>query len=166
MDRVGTQDLCPFLFVRRSILTQMNASTNRQKNTKAKIEARIKQFFKSMDTQDATLMEKVVAPDEAIVHIGTDIGEIWRGWKELRAATDEQFAGLESYEADIQKLTIRLSSSGDVAWYSHLLDARIVSSGETQVWQGARFTGVFEKQNGQWMMVQTHVSLPESVSAQ
>lgn len=140
-----------------------SVSTDEPESAQLKIEARIEQFFQAMNTQDLALMEDVLVRDEGMVHIGTDTGEIWRGWKELRAATREQFAGLESYEADIQDLTIHLSASGDAAWYSHLLDARIVSRGEEQRWKGARFTGVFEKKNGQWKMVQTHVSLPESV---
>ena len=128
----------------------------------AEVEAAIERFFLSMDTQDVELMERLVAHDDDMVHIGTDTGEIWRGWGDLRAATVEQFEGLEHYKAEIRDLQITLSASGKVAWYSHLLDARIKSNGSEREWKGARFTGVFEHRKGKWVMVQTHVSLPES----
>ena len=131
----------------------------------ADVQAAIEQFFHAMDTQNAELMDMLVAHDASMVHIGTDTGEIWRGWDELRAATAEQFKGLAFYKANIRDLTVNISSSGDVAWYAHLLDAHIKSSGGEWRWKGARFTGVFEKRDGRWKMVQTHVSLPESAQA-
>lgn len=132
----------------------------------AEVEATIEQFFHSMDTQDLELMEKLSAHDKDMIHIGTDTSEIWKGWDALHAATIEQFEGLEYYEAEVKDLQINVSRSGEVAWYAHRLDARIKSRGrDEQVWTGARFTGVMERRNGQWVMVQTHVSLPESASA-
>jgi ketosteroid isomerase-like protein len=131
----------------------------------AEVEAAIEQFFHAMDTQDFAVLERLVAHDNSMVHIGTDTGEIWRGWDELRAATVEQFEGLECYDATIKDLQVTLSASGDVAWYSHLLDAHITSESGEYMWTDARFTGVFERRDGRWRMVQTHVSLPESAQS-
>lgn len=132
---------------------------------KEKIENTIHNFFHSMDTQNFELMEKVTAQKENMVHIGTDSDKIWRGWSELNEATHEQFENLEFYEANIRDLSIHLSDSGNAAWYSHLLDAKIKSEEAVQNWKGARFTGVLEKINGEWQIVQTHVSLPESMQS-
>lgn len=132
----------------------------------ADVEAAIERFFHSMGTQDLEAMERLVAHDAEMVHIGTGRGEIWRGWDELREATIEQFEGLEAYEAQIKDLHVRVSVSGEVAWYAHLLDARIESGGREWTWEDARFTGVFEKRDGRWVMVQTHVSLPESTPSE
>lgn len=129
------------------------------------IQAAIERFFHAMDTQNYDLMADLIAHDATMVHIGTDVGEIWRGWDELRRATEEQFASLRYYKATIRELSIHFSRSGDVAWYSHLLDARIQSDGPEVVWRGARFTGVFEQREGRWKMVQSHVSLPESAGS-
>lgn len=127
------------------------------------IETAIHRFFRAMDAQDLDAMERLVAHDADMVHVGTDAGEIWQGWDVLRDATVDQFERLESYDADVYDLTVNVAASGDVAWYAHRLDARIVSDGDAQVWSGARFTGVFENRDGAWRMVQTHVSLPASV---
>lgn len=132
---------------------------------KEEIEETIQKFFHSMDTQDFELMEEVTAQKEDMVHIGTDSDEIWRGWSELNEATHKQFENLRFYDAEIRNLSIQLSASGHVAWYSHLLDAKIKSAETVQIWEGARFTGVLEKIDGNWQIVQTHVSIPESLHA-
>ncbi|MCG2589868.1 nuclear transport factor 2 family protein [Rhodohalobacter sulfatireducens] len=129
---------------------------------KEKIEETIQKFFHSMDVQDFELMKEVTAQKEDVVHIGTDSEEIWRGWSELNKATKEQFENLKFYKSNIRELSIHISDSGSVAWYSHLLDAKIKSDTTVQTWKGARFTGVLENIDRQWQIVQTHVSIPES----
>lgn len=111
-----------------------------------KIEEAIKQFFQAMDTQNYELMEKLVAHDADMIHIGTNSDEIWKGWDELKDATIEQFAELKYYKAQVYELKVKISHSGNAAWYSHLLDAKIKSNGKEQIWKGARFTGGFEKE--------------------
>lgn len=113
-----------------------------------------------MDTQDYELMESLMPVDDNMVHIGTDKGEIWKGWDVLMSATREQFENLEYYKAEISELTVNFSASGNTAWYFHFLDAEIKSNDNITNWEKARFTGVFEKQDGSWKMMQTHVSIP------
>lgn len=126
------------------------------------VRSTIGQFFHAMDTQNLELMERLIPEKEKMVHIGTDKDEIWKGWKVLNEATKKQFDGLEYYKANIRDLSINFSKSKEVAWYFHLLDAEIKSRGNIIRWKGARFTGVLEKQDDRWVMVQTHVSIPES----
>jgi len=129
---------------------------------KEEVRAVIEQFFKAMDTRDLARMKRLLPKDETMVHIGTNRDEIWTGWNELMEATEEQFRELEYYKANIYDLTVNFSRSGDTAWYFHKLDARIKSDGNETTWKGARFTGVMEKQGGNWKLMQTHVSIPES----
>lgn len=131
-------------------------------NLKDEIKSTIEHFFEALDTQDLELMKKLIPEDDSMVHIGTDSDEIWRGSEELKRSTEEQFRRLEYYKAHIHDLAINFSQSEDVAWYFHLLDARILSGGSETVWKDARFTGVLEKRNGCWVLVQTHVSIPNN----
>lgn len=131
-------------------------------SVKTKVKSTIEQFFHAMDTQDLTLMQNLIPRSDTTTHVGTDEDEIWQGWDVLNEATKKQFKGLEYYKADIKDLTITLSESKTVAWYFHFLDAEIKSNGNITSWQGARFTGVLEKQENRWVIAQTHVSIPES----
>lgn len=123
-------------------------------------EATIYNFFEAMNSQNLEAMQNLIPKSDSTVHIGTDKGEIWKGWEVLNEATKEQFKGLKYYKADIYDLTINFSESGMVAWYFHKLDAEIKSGNNIVNWEGARFTGVLQKIDGQWVMAQTHVSIP------
>lgn len=132
--------------------------------SKAEIEKTIEQFFEALDTQNAALMMGLLPKDETMVHIGTDAGEVWKGWAVMKRETEEQFEDLEYYKAKIRDLTIHLSESGHTAWYFHRLDAEIKSSRGITKWNNARFTGVLEKRDQRWVFVQTHVSVPDSTT--
>mgnify|MGYP000046419503 FL=1 len=126
------------------------------------VKATIEQFFDAMNNQDLEAMQKLIPKTDKTVHVGTGEGEIWKGWKVLNNATKEQFEGLEYYKAKIRDLIVNVGESGDLAWYFHKLDAEIKSNGNITDWKGARFTGVLQKVDGQWVIAQTHVSIPES----
>jgi ketosteroid isomerase-like protein len=128
---------------------------------KDEVKAIIKQFFKAMDTQDLETIKKLIPKTNTTIHIGTDKGEIWKGWQMLSNATEEQFEELEYYKANIRDLTVNVSENDDIAWYHHKLDAKIKSCGNITRWKDARFTGVLQNIDGQWVMAQTHVSLPK-----
>lgn len=116
-------------------------------NTK-EIRSTIEQFFQAMDTQDNEAMTNLIPKQENMVHIGTDVGEIWKGRDVLMKATREQFENLEYYKAEVYDLTVNFSATGNTAWYFHLLDAEIKSGGKVIRWEKARFTGVLEKREG------------------
>ncbi|MGM0545529.1 MAG: nuclear transport factor 2 family protein [Bacteroidota bacterium] len=130
-------------------------------STKEEVKTTIRDFFNSMDSQDLQTMQTLIPETDSTIHIGTDEGEIWKGWEELQAATKKQFEGLEYYKANVYDLQVTMAKSGDVAWYFHKLDAEIKSRGQITRWQGARFTGVLQKAGDRWVMAQTHVSIPQ-----
>jgi ketosteroid isomerase-like protein len=70
---------------------------------------------------------------------------------------DPRFTAVSS---DIRELRIHLSSGGDVAWFSCLLDDHGIWDGEPVAWLNCRWTGVLEKRDGHWYLVQQHFSLP------
>ena len=121
----------------------------------------IERFFEAMNTQNLALMKQLIPRSTTTVHVGTGKGEIWKGWQVLNDASKQQFENLEYYDATIKELTINVAKSQDIAWYFHLLDAEIKSNGSITRWEGARFSGVAQKQDGRWTLAQTHVSIPE-----
>lgn len=129
-------------------------------SVKEEVKAIIHSFFNALDSQDLKAMQHLIPKTNSTIHIGTDEGEIWKGWQVLNEATKEQFEGLEYYKANIRDLTVNVADSENVAWYFHKLDAEIKSQGNITNLQGARFTGVLQKIDGHWVMAQTHISMP------
>lgn len=59
---------------------------------------------------------------------------------------------------ELKDLTINISNSGDVAWYYCILDDINTWEGRPANWENARWTGVLEKREGKWVIVQQHFS--------
>lgn len=62
---------------------------------------------------------------------------------------------------ELKGLKITQSKSGDVAWFFCVLDDINTWGGEPASWENARWTGVLEKRDGNWVIVQQHFSFPK-----
>ena len=58
----------------------------------------------------------------------------------------------------VRDLRIHLSRLADAAWYSAMLDDCSEYKGKESCWNDCRWTGVLEKQEGRWIIVQMHFS--------
>ena len=63
--------------------------------------------------------------------------------------------------SEIRELRVVFSRSGTVAWFSCLLDDWGEWDGVPWLWKGTRWTGVLEKIDGRWVMMQQHFSNAE-----
>jgi len=73
----------------------------------------------------------------------------------------ENFFMLDDFQAvryEVKDLQINLSRSGDVAWYHARLDDFNTWKGQPANWEDVRWTGVLEKRDGRWVIVQMHFS--------
>ena len=59
---------------------------------------------------------------------------------------------------DVRNLATVFSRSGDVAWYSAILEDCGEWEGKESCWKDTRWTGVLEKREGSWVIVQMHFS--------
>ena len=112
-------------------------------------------------TKDVAMQKDAMAHDEDLFIIWTGSMHITSGWKEHEKSfetwLDPRFRAVRTEVRDLQ---IHVSRSGDVAWYSATLDD--VVSWEDKVGrfgEDLRGTGVLEKRDGHWVIVQMHASL-------
>jgi ketosteroid isomerase-like protein len=59
---------------------------------------------------------------------------------------------------EIKDLTINLSRSGNVAWFYCILDDMNTWKGQPANWENTRWTGVLEKRDDRWVIMQQHFS--------
>lgn len=105
----------------------------------------------SMMSQDSNLF--IFHPDSASTVIGFENFKKQSGfWLNPKfKATDFK----------VKNLRIDISNSGTVAWYSCNLDDHALW-GEKQIgWDNVRWTGVLEKKNENWVIMQMHFSFPK-----
>ena len=79
--------------------------------------------------------------------------EAFREHSRFFSNPDMVYAGHE-----IRDLKIDRSPAGDAAWFSALLDDCWKYKGEKGCWDDCRWTGVLEKRDGRWVIVQMHFS--------
>lgn len=62
---------------------------------------------------------------------------------------------------ELKYLEITFARCGEVAWFYCVLDDINTYKGEAASWENARWTGVVEKRDGKWIVVQQHFSFAQ-----
>ncbi len=108
--------------------------------------------------KDFDLLYSVIINGPSYLEVGPG-GRVTRGIDEFRK--NESFWGSPDFKAiryDIRDLSITISQGGDAAWFYCILDDINEWKGEPANWENTRWTGVLEKRDGRWVMVQQHFS--------
>ena len=109
-------------------------------------------------TKDRPLAESVMAHDDRLF-IFNPTSQSTVGWDELVKGFDVWMDPMfKATKFDLRDLRIDISRSGDVAWWSGMLDDLGEWDGKPTGWKDARWTGVIEKRDGRWIIVQMHFS--------
>ncbi len=111
-------------------------------------------------TKDRPLQESTMAHDEELFIYWTSADMAIAGWnryvKQFDTWMDPRF---KATVTEIRDLRIHISHSGEVAWFSAMLDDLGEWDGKPTGARDIRWTGVLEKRSGRWVFVQMHGSL-------
>jgi len=109
-------------------------------------------------TKDINLLYSIIANDTNYLEVHpTD--RVVKGFRDFKKA--EAFWMSPDFKAvryEISELKINFSRSGDVAWFFCRLDDMNEWKGQPANWENTRWTGVLEKRDTAWIMVQMHFS--------
>jgi ketosteroid isomerase-like protein len=101
-----------------------------------------------------------VAQDSAFFIFHPDSASTIVGFDQFKKMVNDVFMqdAFKATGSSIRDLRINLSRDGDVAWYSAMLDDFGEYNGKPYAWRNTRWTGVLEKRDGTWVIVQMHFS--------
>lgn len=117
--------------------------------------------------KDRALQESTMAHDEDLFVVWTGPQPAVHGWNRYVKLFDTWMdPRFKATVTEIRDLRIHLSRSGDVAWYSASLDDLGEWDGKPVGARNIRWTGVLEKRDGKWVIVQMHGSVPHSGAPQ
>lgn len=131
------------------------------------MEDRYREVEKVIDDSIGWVMSKnrerlleCMAQNEEFFYFSPDENGTIRGFKSFVQLVDtlfmdERFKGVGH---ELRDLKINFSKNGDVAWYSCRLDDYNEWNGNPSNWENARWTGVLERADGKWKIVQMHFS--------
>ncbi len=125
--------------------------------TEAEIKALLEEMWTHYAQKDLEGCLELWTGDPDVVAIGTGIDEVRVGPEELRNAIKRDFEQAGSIRQSIEWL--RISAARDVAWSASNITLTTTTNGR-EVVLTARQTNVYEKQDGAWRIVQSHLSLP------
>ena len=134
-------------------------------NVEAEAEAAktvVDDFWRAIRDQDVELLSRVVATDDELIVFGTDAQERWVGSAAFLSAEEQMMQAFDVDSLDRREETFQIHSRGAVAWFSTVFDIEISVDGELASLKGLRTTGVIEKRDDDWVIVQAHTSLPVS----
>ncbi len=124
------------------------------------ITALINSYLNAYQHRDINALAAVVATDDKFVALGTDESEVWMGWEEFKTAAEKLFGAMDEIHWEREKTQkINFSRDGNVAWFIEELTGNFVTAGEKHSCD-FRFSGVCEKRDGSWKIVQFHRSVP------
>jgi hypothetical protein len=127
------------------------------------IENVLDKYIVANETQNFELIQEIWAPYADIILYGTDSDERLMGWINIKNAIQDQFNHItDTYIAATDQF-IKINKTGNTAWFAETLNYNFVYNDKAESYEGLRFTGVLEKVDGQWKLVQAHLSVPASV---
>jgi len=118
----------------------------------------INNIFSWAVNKDFNLFYGSIANDSDFISV-TPYERVKFGFIEVRK--DSSFWGSPYFRAirhELRDLHINFSQNKDVAWFFCYLDDINEWKGEPANWENARWTGILEKRNGKWVIVQQHFS--------
>lgn len=128
---------------------------------KSVIEETIKNTIAWVKDKDTSLLYSIIADDENYLEVHPEDAVV-KGIKQFKEAErfwlDQRFKHVSFETWDMH---ISISQDGNVAWYYCMLNDMNDWEGQSVSWENTRWTGVLEKREGNWRMVQMHFSYPE-----
>ncbi|MBT8395582.1 MAG: nuclear transport factor 2 family protein, partial [Gemmatimonadetes bacterium] len=109
--------------------------------------------------EDIALFDAAFSQDSDMVIFGTDAAEYWVGHDTARESLAFQLEVFEDTESTVRNQVVKVHDSGEVAWFTEMMDLE-VTSGEDRAELTVWFSGVLEKKDDGWKIVQFHASVP------
>ncbi len=142
------------LFAKNGYSQRVNIASEKAKATLV-----VNEFTNIWETKDMNVLSKIVAHDTGMVNYGMNANLIFVGWDALRDSIAKMWSVMEMKKMDIRNQVINIDRSGNVAWYSEMCDMDFLYGGHPMQILNQRYTGVLEKRNGKWVIVQFHNSI-------
>ena len=119
-------------------------------------------LYQSFEDKDIDLMSEVMAHDQSMLSFGTGISDLHNSWAEWRKNHIVQFKAFDKAKINSKNMNVYLSQNSNVAWFADVSDWTLIVENDTIEMKDIRITGVLEKRNNVWKIVQIHASVPQS----
>ena len=151
-----------FFYIARSPIFSAVDLTPEQEITAAK--ELLDKYIQAFQMRNLALASEVYAHDSDLIVYGSSPSDRRLGWAETEEYLRKYFAAVDRIEIALQERSIKFHKSGDVSWFAQVLRWTETEKGKTYTMEGLRITGVLEKRDRGWVIVQLHASGPPPTS--
>ena len=139
---------------------QPEVDVNTKNTEKPIIEEVVKNSIGWALTKDTALLYSCFAHSDDLFWFAPEAGSVTHGFDNFKQTVEGVFMNdaFKAVRFEVRDMKINLSRSGEVAWYSCMLDDENEWNGQPVSWLNVRWTGVLEKQDDKWRIVQMHFS--------
>lgn len=151
----------PILVV--TLLSFIACSENNQldlESERAEVMQVLDNFVKAHDERNLDLLLSCFSDKPDIVILGTDENELWVDKKSMGESQKKAYETFNTVKLTVRDKILKMCSSGDQALFYMRLHWYVESEGNQFTFTGIRITGVLEKENDKWQIVQLHTSMP------
>jgi uncharacterized protein (TIGR02246 family) len=127
---------------------------------KGKVTQLLEDFWRAFESKDLDRLSEIIAHDTDMVFFGTDENERWAGWEVVKEALVKQFQAFSIIRVQTHNTVIHVAQDGQSAWFSLQRYISVIEKDSVESGMKTRVSGVFEKRDGLWKLVQYHSSYP------
>lgn len=156
-----------FILVFIGLISLNSCNIDQSKNVdvdleKEKVTLVLEKYVIAMEKQDMDLVQEIWASEPDIKVFGTNSDEKIIGWEQIRSTLQRQFDSFDDTYISVRDQVVDVNETGNTAWFSEIMNYNYIYQGEAKQFEGIRFTGVLNKKDGEWFIVQSHISIPAS----
>jgi len=112
-------------------------------------------LYEVFNTGDASKIDEFLSSEADILGVGTDPREWWAGSDAFRQAFNTQPAEMHAAGLRFESADLQAFSEGSVGWFADQPTLKLPDGGGVPM----RLTGVCHQEDGNWKMVQFHLSI-------
>jgi ketosteroid isomerase-like protein len=114
----------------------------------------------ALDNKNVEALKSSLSHDEGFFMFQPDSRSTIRGYQAFTALIPGWLSpDFKATRTELRDVKVDISRFGDIAWFSAILDDCGEYKGNPSCWNDCRYTGVLEKRDSRWVIVQAHFSL-------
>jgi hypothetical protein len=142
-------------FIACSKNTQHDMETERAEALKV-----LDNFSLAHESRDLELLLTCFSDKPDLIILGTDENELWVDKISMGESQKRAYETFSTVKLSVRDKMLKMCGSGAQAWFYMKVNWYVESEGKQFTFSGIRTTGVLEKENEQWHIVQLHTSMP------
>lgn len=147
--------LAPFILPSCSENSKLNLEAER-----AEVMQLLDKFERAHEERDLDLLLTCFSDKPDIIILGTDEDELWVDKKSMGEAQRRAYETFDKINLSVRDKIVKMCRTGGLAWFYQKVNWYVESEGNKFTFDGIRTTGVLEKEDDKWHIVQLHTSMP------